>query len=131
MADTLSARPAVDRELLYVRLAFVAALVVGPARAASALLQSVQLLGHLEKKELQVYIITPFSVLLNTVNYLFNPSAVDQFGYVQRRPAVRALRPLLRQPPPDAEVAAQLGAVGTQVSVLQLLHANEASGNVS
>ena len=41
-----------------------------------------------------------------------------------------ALRPLLRQPPPDAEVAAELGAVRAEVRVLQLLHADEAAEHV-
>lgn len=41
--------------------------------------------------------------------------------------AVRALRPLLRQPATDAEVAAQLGAVWAEVGILQLLHADEAA----
>ena len=41
-----------------------------------------------------------------------------------------ALRPLLRQPPADAEVAAELRAVRAEVRVLQLLHADEAAEHV-
>ena len=37
-----------------------------------------------------------------------------------------ALGPLLGQPPSDAHVAAQLGAVGAEVRVPELLHADEA-----
>jgi hypothetical protein len=49
--------------------------------------------------------------------YLFHPSAVDELVQVQRRPAVRTLAPLLRQPTPDAQVAAQLRAVRAQVRI--------------
>ena len=51
---------------------------------------------------------------------------VDQFMDVETRSAVGTLRPLLCQPASDAHVAAELGAVGTQVSIAQLLHADEA-----
>ncbi len=43
---------------------------------------------------------------------------------------MRALRPLLRQPPPYARVAAQLRAVRAEASVPQLLHADEAAEDV-
>ena len=42
-----------------------------------------------------------------------------------------ALRPLLSEPPSDANVAAQLGAVRTQVGISQFLHADKASKNFS
>ena len=41
-----------------------------------------------------------------------------------------ALGPLFREPPSDAEVAAELGAVRAEVRVLQLLHADEAAEHV-
>lgn len=49
---------------------------------------------------------------------------------VEAGPTVRTLRPLLRQPPPDAEVAAEFGAVRAEVGVGQLLHADEAAEHV-
>ena len=57
---------------------------------------------------------------------LLHPPAVDELVYVEAGSAVRTLRPLLCQPSPDAHVAAQFGAVRTEVGVTQLLHADEA-----
>ena len=62
--------------------------------------------------------------------YLFDPSAIDELVDVQGRPAMGTLRPLLREPASDAEVAAELGAVRAEVGVLQLLHADEAAEDV-
>ena len=160
MTNALPTSPAVDGELLRVNLAPVLglgrvsrppAVRAAPSRPApAALLQRVQLLRD-----------------------LLHPAAVDQLVDVQRRPAVRALRPLLRdtgyyeiiildqleeiiikfnkipdpedcdfrskirnsnsllrEPPPDAEVTAELGAVRAEVRVLQLLHADEAPEHV-
>ena len=56
--------------------------------------------------------------------------AVDEFVNVQGGPAVGTLGPLLRQPPPDAEVAAQLGAVRAQVGISKSLHTDEATEHV-
>ena len=58
---------------------------------------------------------------------LLHPPAVDQLVYVEAGPTVRTLRALLCQPPPDAHVATQLGAVGAQVGIAQLLHTDETS----
>lgn len=44
--------------------------------------------------------------------------------------AMGTLGPLLRQPSSNTEIAAQLGAMGTQVSVLQFLHTDETAKNV-
>ena len=41
------------------------------------------------------------------------------------------LRPLLCQPTSDAEIATKFGTVWTQMSILQLLHANETSENIT
>ena len=53
------------------------------------------------------------SVCLINESYLLNPPTVDELMNVETGPAVRALGPLLCQPPSDAEVAAELGAVRT------------------
>lgn len=58
---------------------------------------------------------------------ILDPPTVDQLVQVQRSPAVGTLRPSLGQPPPNAKVAAQLGAVRTQMRVPQFLHADEAA----
>ena len=72
----------------------------------------------------------PHPCLLQCVQllcHLLHPAAVDQFVKVEVGAAVWALRPLLCQPATDAEVAAQLGTVWTEVSILQLLHTDEAA----
>lgn len=49
---------------------------------------------------------------------------------MQRSAAMGALRPLLRQPPPDANIATELRAMGAQVRIAELFHADEASENL-
>ena len=50
---------------------------------------------------------------------------------VQVCTAVRALGPLLRQPSPDTQIATQFGTMGTQMSILEFFHTNEASEHFS
>ena len=59
-----------------------------------------------------------------------DPAAVDELVRPQRQAAVWALRALLHQPAPDAREAAQLGTVGAEASVPQLVHAYEAPKHV-
>ena len=104
MTNAFLASPAVDTQLLLVLLALI--LLVGrdlQLLPGADLLEGVQLLGD-----------------------LLDPATVDQLVNVEAGPTVRTLRPLLRQPPPDAHVAAELGAVRAQVGVTELLHADEA-----
>ena len=54
------------------------------------------------------------------LTHLFHPSAVDELVQVKRCSAVRTLTPLFSQPPPDAQVAAQLRAVRAEVRVPEL-----------
>lgn len=61
------------------------------------------------------------------LGHLLHPAAVDELVEVQRGAAMGALGALLRQPAPDADVAAELRAVRAEVRVPQLLHADEAA----
>jgi hypothetical protein len=64
--------------------------------------------------------------VVQLLSNLLDPTAVDQLVKVQSSSAVRALVPLLGQPPSYAGVAAKLGAVRAEVGVDELLHADEA-----
>jgi hypothetical protein len=102
MADAAAAGPAVDRQFFRVRGTFVPVVIVASVVVEVDGLERVQLLCH-----------------------FLHPSAIHQFVQMQRCPAMRTLRSLFGQPPADANVATQLGAVRTQVGVSQFLHADE------
>ena len=65
------------------------------------------------------------------LSHLLHPAAIDELVDVEAGSTMRTLRPLLCQPSPDAHVAAQLGAVRTEVGVTQLLHADETPEHLS
>ena len=64
------------------------------------------------------------------MSYLFDPAAIDELMDVKGCSTMWTLRPLLSKPSSDAEVTAEFSAVGAEVGVLQLLHADEATEDV-
>ena len=59
------------------------------------------------------------------LRHLLHPPAVDKLVDVETGSAVWTLGPLLCQPSSDAHVAAELGAMRTEVGVTQFLHTDE------
>ena len=114
VTDALPARPTVDRQLFaavrFTPIVFfrrpTAGMGIGRL-TLSRLAERIQLLGD-----------------------FLDPTAVDQLVEVQRCSAMWALRSGFREPSSDAHVATQFTAMRTQVSILEFLHAYEATKDV-
>lgn len=106
VTDAFLTGPTENTQLLVMVLTFVFIVVLMLGEAAK--LQGVQLLGD-----------------------LLRPATVDKLPQLKWSPTVWTLCSLLRQPSSYTAEAAEFGAMWTEASIPQFLHANEASKHLS